>query len=90
MRVKGVNYPYLISCTYLSNTAWVLGLSSTIPLLLNTENNYLINDNILSETIPTSFTLGSIVNIVSIGFLLDFYTSYHVNVKTQKSFGSRT
>ena len=32
MRVKGVNYPYLISCTYLSNTAWVLGLSSTIPL----------------------------------------------------------
>jgi len=88
MRVKGVNYPYLISCTYLSNTAWVLGLSSTIPLLLNTENNYLINDNILSETIPTSFTLGSIVNIVSIGFYLIFTPLIMLMLKPKKALGA--
>ena len=88
MRIKGVNYPYLISCTYLSNTAWVLGLSSTIPLLLNTENNYLINDNILSETIPTSYTLGSIINIVTIGFYLIFTPLIMLMLKPKKVLGA--
>ena len=87
MRIKGVNYPYLISCTYLSNTAWVLGLSSTIPLLLNTENNYLINDNILSETIPTSYTIGSIINIVTIVFYLIFTPLIMLILKPKKVSG---
>ena len=62
-RVKGVHYPYLIACVYFSFNSWVTGLSSSIPLLLNTENNYLIEENILSEVIPTSHTLGSTLNI---------------------------
>ena len=63
LRVKGVNYPFLIGCVYLSMSSWVSGLSSTIPLLLNTENNFLINSGVLTEVIPTSYTLGSILNI---------------------------
>lgn len=63
LRVKGVDYPFLIGCVYLSMSSWVSGLSSTIPLLLNTENNFLINSGVLTEVIPTSFTLGSILNI---------------------------
>ena len=63
LRVKGVNYPFLIGCVYLSMSSWVSGLSSTIPLLLNTENNFLINSGVLGEVIPTSYTLGSILNI---------------------------
>lgn len=63
LRVKGVNYPFLIACVYFSNGSWVTGLSSSIPLLLNTENNYMIEAGFLSDTIPTSYTLGSYLNI---------------------------
>jgi short-chain fatty acids transporter len=63
LRVKGINYPFLIACVYFSLNSWVLGLSSSIPLLLNTEKNYLIEANILSQVIPTSLTLGSTLNM---------------------------
>lgn len=62
LRVKGVNYPFLIACVYVSLCSWVAGLSSTIPLLLNTENNYLIEAGVLQENIPTSLTLNSYLN----------------------------
>ncbi|EAZ81652.1 TIGR00366 family protein [Algoriphagus machipongonensis] len=70
LRMKGVNYPYLIACVYFSGVIWVSGFSSSIPLLLNTENNYLIEAGILSNTIPTSYTLGSYLNLSIIAFSL--------------------
>ncbi len=70
LRVKGINYPFLIACVYFSNGSWVTGLSSSIPLLLNTKNNYLIEAGILSDVIPTSYTLGSALNIVMIVFFV--------------------
>jgi short-chain fatty acids transporter len=63
LRVKGLNYPYLVACVYFSGGIWVTGLSSTIPLLLNTQKNYLIEAGILTETISTSITLGSVLNM---------------------------
>ncbi len=63
LRVKGINYAYLIACVYFSHIGWVTGLSSSIPLLLNTEKNYMIESGILPSTIATSFTLGSLLNI---------------------------
>jgi len=66
LRVKGANYPFLIACVYFSNNSWVTGLSSSIPLLLNTENNYMIEAGFLTETISTSYTLGSYLNIAMI------------------------
>lgn len=66
LRIGGINYPYLIACVYFSQISWVTGLSSSIPLLLNTENNYLIEEGILSGTIPTAYTLGSWLNIAMI------------------------
>jgi len=70
LRIKGLNYPYLMACVYFSGIFWVAGFSSSIPLLLNTEKNYLIEAGILSETISTSYTLGSILNISIIIFSL--------------------
>jgi short-chain fatty acids transporter len=70
LRIKGINYPYLVACVYFSGSLWVNGLSSTIPLLLNTEQNYLIEASILSETIPTNLTLGSFLNIFMAGLFL--------------------
>lgn len=69
-RVKGVNYPFLIACTYFSGGSWVLGLSSSIPLLLNTKGNYLVETGVLNEIIPTSYTLGSSLNIAMMGLLI--------------------
>ena len=66
LRVKGINYPFLIACTYLSFTSWVTGLSSSIPLLMNTKNNFLIKEGVLNEVIPTSLTLGSNLNFIII------------------------
>lgn len=62
LRIKGVNYPFLIACVYFSMNSWVAGLSSSIPLLLNTDKNYLIEGEILADTISTSYTLGSSLN----------------------------
>ena len=70
LRVKGVNYPFLIACVYISSGSWVSGFSSSIPLLLNTENNFLIKSGVLTEVIPTAYTLGSNLNITMIVTLL--------------------
>lgn len=69
MRVKGVNYPFLIACVFFSLNSWVMGLSSSIPLLLNSDKNFLIETGVLPGVIPTSFTLQSSLNIAMI-FLL--------------------
>ncbi len=70
IRIKGVNYPFLVACVYFSGGSWVCGLSSSIPLLLNTEQNFLIEGDVLSEVIPTSETLGSSLNLAMLGLFL--------------------
>ncbi|WP_115463053.1 short-chain fatty acid transporter [Winogradskyella aurantiaca] len=70
LRVKGVHYPFLVACVYLSWSSWVCGLSSSIPLLLNTKKNFLIEAGILSNVIETNLTLGSSLNIVMLVFFL--------------------
>ena len=61
-KVRGINYPFLIACVYFANNVWVTGLSSSIPLVLNTESNFIIKEGILEQVIPTSYTLGSSLN----------------------------
>ncbi|MTE27868.1 short-chain fatty acid transporter [Winogradskyella ouciana] len=72
IRVKGVNYPFLVACVYFSGGSWVTGLSSSIPLLLGTENNYLIEAGILTDIIPTTFTLGSALNFAMMALYVIF------------------
>lgn len=72
LRTKGINYPFLVALVYFSSGSWVTGLSSSIPLLLGTKNNYLIESGVLSEIIPTSYTLGSPLNIAMIILFLVF------------------
>lgn len=70
LRVKGINYPFLVACVYFSLNSWVLGLSSSIPLLLNSENNFLIDTGVLTSVIPTSYTLQSSLNIAMMVILV--------------------
>lgn len=72
LRVKGIHYTFLVACVYLSGSSWVCGLSSSIPLLLNTDKNFLIESNILTTIIPTSYTLGSTLNYVMLALFLCF------------------
>ncbi|MBT8393309.1 MAG: TIGR00366 family protein [Bacteroidia bacterium] len=67
LRVRGINYYYLIACVYFSGGLWVCGLSSSIPLLLNTNQNFLLEQEVMSSTLSTSFTLGSVLNFSVIG-----------------------
>jgi short-chain fatty acids transporter len=69
-RVAGVDYAYLVACVYVSSQAWVGGLSSSIPLLLNTEGNFLITSGVLQQTVPATSTLGSWVNVVYVALFL--------------------
>jgi short-chain fatty acids transporter len=63
-RVAGVNYAYLVACVYISSQPWVAGLSSSIPLVLNTEGNFLVSTGVLDGLIPVTLTLGSLLNYV--------------------------
>jgi len=61
-RVDGIDYAYLVACVYLSGQSWAAGLSSSIPLVLNTDGNFLIQTGVLDGTIAVSQTLGSLLN----------------------------
>ena len=70
IRVRGVHYPFLIACAFFSSGSWVTGLSSSIPLLLNTPGNFLIEAGLLPTTIPVTKTLGSPLNLTVIAVYL--------------------
>lgn len=63
-RVDGIDYAYLTACVFLSSWPWVSGLSSSIPLLLNTDGNFMLETGLLDAKIPIEMTLGSTLNIV--------------------------
>ncbi|MDT8272166.1 MAG: TIGR00366 family protein, partial [Desulfomonilia bacterium] len=63
-RVKGVDYRLLAACVYTAFLPWHGGLSGSIPLVLNTPDNFLIKAGVLETTIPTTMTLLSPMNIV--------------------------
>lgn len=86
-KIKGVNYPFLIACTYFSNNSWVTGLSSSIPLLLNTKDNYLIKAGIIENTISTTETLGSDLNGIVILSYLTIGTLIMILIRPKSSEG---
>jgi len=61
-RVRGLDYAFLTACVYFSGGPWVGGLSSSIPLMLNTPGNFLIEGGMLEAPLPTAYTLGSTLN----------------------------
>jgi short-chain fatty acids transporter len=62
-RVKGVDYRLLAACVYTTNIIWHGGLSGSIPLVINTPNNFLFKAGVLDSVIPTTTTLLSPMNI---------------------------
>lgn len=69
-QVKGSHYPLLIAASYIGFTLWSSGLSSSIPLILNTPGNPLeasVGIIPLTETIFTKYNL-----IITFGLLLTY------------------
>jgi short-chain fatty acids transporter len=70
-RVKKVDYRLLAACVYTAFLPWHGGLSGSIPLVLNTPENFLIKTKVLDAIIPTTTTLLSPMNIVvALGLLI--------------------
>jgi len=63
-RVKGVDYSLTAAAVYASLLPWHGGLSGSIPLVINTPDNFLIEAGVLVDVIPTTLTLGSTTNLV--------------------------
>lgn len=87
LRVKGVHYPYLIALVYFTSGSWVFGLSSSIPLLLNTKDNYLIEQGVLHETISTSYSMGSGLNLFMIALYVIIAASVIIWLSPKKTQG---
>ncbi len=69
-RVRGLDYAFLTACVFVSGQPWVGGLSSSIPLLLNTRGNFMIEQGVLESTLPMSTTLASAVNLSFVAMFL--------------------
>ena len=91
-RVKGIDYAYLVACVYFSGQTWVGGLSSSIPLLLNTPGNFLIERGVLDATVSVDTTLGSGLNLIYLAtfFLLFPLLMVMLAPRTEQSAGIDT
>lgn len=80
--MRNIDFPLIVAGAYSGFLVFHGGLAGSIPLLMNTERNFLIEAGIISETIPTSQTIFTPMNLILVGvftfvFLpLMFYLMY--------------
>ena len=78
LRIRGINYNYLIACAYFSHIGWVTGMSSSIPLLLNTDKNFMIQNGLLTIHHPHLRDLGFFAQCWDDRHHVAFGTTAHV------------
>jgi short-chain fatty acids transporter len=61
--IRTIDFPIIVAGAYSGFIVWHGGLAGSIPLLLNTEGNFLIEKGLLASTIPTGETIFTIANI---------------------------
>lgn len=80
--IRGIDFPLIVAGAYSGFLVFHGGLAGSIPLLMNTEGNFLIEAGIVSGTIPTSQTIFTPMNLILVGVLtfvflpLMFYLMY--------------
>ena len=70
-----VHFPLLVYCGYAGSLVGMQGLSSTIPLLLNTPNHFLINKIGLISLSDTIFSKWSMLIVLSVMIALPIFVS---------------
>lgn len=61
--MRTIDFPIIVAGAYSGFIVWHGGLAGSIPLLLNTRGNFLIERGLLSSTIPTGETIFTIANV---------------------------
>jgi short-chain fatty acids transporter len=61
--IRTIDFPIVVAGAYSGFVVWHGGLAGSIPLLLNTESNFLIEAGVLSSTIATGGTIFTFANI---------------------------
>ncbi|WP_254533298.1 short-chain fatty acid transporter [Natrinema gelatinilyticum] len=80
--MREIDFPLIVAGAYSGFLVFHGGLAGSIPLLMNTEGNFLIEAGIISETLPTSQTIFTPMNLILVGVLtfiflpLMFYLMY--------------
>lgn len=69
--IRGIDFPIIVAGAYSGFLVFHGGFSASIPLLLNTEGNFLIEAGILNSTISTGATIFTTANLVLV-FLMTF------------------
>jgi len=69
-RVQGTHYPLLIAASYIGFTLWSSGLSSSIPLTLNTPGNPIVQGGATIPLTDTIFTYSNL--IISLALLFTY------------------
>jgi len=83
--IRSIDFPLIVAGAYSGFLVFHGGLAGSIPLLMNTEGNFLIEAGIISETLPTSETIFTPMNLILVGVLtfvflpLMFYLMYPDN-----------
>ncbi len=70
--IRTIDFPIVVAGAYSGFVVWHGGLAGSIPLLLNTEGNFLIEAGVLSSTFATGgtiFTVANLVLVVAVGFI---------------------
>lgn len=67
--IRGIDFPIIVAGAYSGFLVFHGGLAGSIPLLMNTEGNFLIEAGIVSQTLPTSQTIFTPMNLILVGVL---------------------
>ncbi|AFK17768.1 short-chain fatty acid transporter [Haloferax mediterranei ATCC 33500] len=70
--IRGIDFPIVVAGAYAGFVVWHGGLAGSIPLLLNTDGNFLIEAGVLDTTFGTGGTIFTVVNlalVAVVGFL---------------------
>ncbi|MFC7080947.1 short-chain fatty acid transporter [Halorussus caseinilyticus] len=64
---RSIDFPIVVAGAYSGFVVWHGGLAGSIPLLLNTEGNFLLEAGVLSGTISTGQTIFTVANLAIFG-----------------------
>ncbi|WP_410766107.1 short-chain fatty acid transporter [Haloferax sp. DFSO60] len=62
--IRGIDFPIVVAGAYSGFVVWHGGLAGSIPLLLNTDGNFLIEAGVLSSTFGTGGTIFTVANLI--------------------------
>lgn len=67
--IRGIDFPLVVAGAYSGFLVFHGGLAGSIPLLMNTEGNFLIEAGVVNQMLPTSQTIFTPMNLILVGVI---------------------